>query len=144
VVDCLGAAFEPYRNRYTEGAFRDTVPTLAACERRSREMTILVAHDARNVVAGTIACQAHPGGEGHLRGMAVLPGVLGQGLAAALLAAAEAELRTHGCTRVTLDTTQPLERAIRFYTRSGYTPTGKVTDFYGMPLFEYVKELPAK
>jgi len=42
---------------------------------------------------------------------------------------------------VTLDTTRPLERAIRFYERCGYRATGVVRDFFGMPLFEYAKDL---
>jgi hypothetical protein len=40
---------------------------------------------------------------------------------------------------VTLDTTEPLKKAIRFYLRHGYKPSGIVKDFFGMPLFEYEK-----
>ena len=32
--------------------------------------------------------------------------------------------------------------AIRFYEKNGYRLSGKVTDFFGMPLYEYVKPLP--
>ena len=74
-------------------------------------------------------------------GMAVAPGWQGSGVAAALLEAAEDQLRQAGCTRVTLDTTEPLQRAIRFYTRHGYAATGHVTDFFGMRLYEYAKPL---
>jgi hypothetical protein len=42
---------------------------------------------------------------------------------------------------VTLDTTWPLQRAIRFYERQGYAATGRETDFFGMPLYEYAKPL---
>ena len=56
-----------------------------------------------------------------------------------MLQAAESELRARGCRRVTLDTTQPLERAMRFYEKNGYRRSGNVGDFFGMPLFEYVK-----
>ena len=54
------------------------------------------------------------------------------GISACLADAAEAGLRAAGCTQVTLDTTRPLERAIAFYERRGYRPTGIVRDFYGM------------
>jgi len=80
---------------------------------------------------------------GHIRGMAVLPDYQGKGAADQLLHAAEAALRAAGCTRVTLDTTAPLQRAIRFYERNGYRATGHVSDFYGMELFEYEKDLGA-
>ena len=73
--------------------------------------------------------------------MAVLPAWQGAGVAALLLDAAERELRDKGCSLVTLDTTEPLERATRFYEKHGYRPSGRVSEFYGMPLFEYVKVL---
>lgn len=138
---CLAAAFAPYEARYTPAAFGDTVPTLEALARRAREMCVLVAEDTSGNVVGTLAHQAGPSGEGHLRGMAVDPRRQGSDTAGRLLAAAESELAAAGCTRVTLDTTEPLERAIRFYGRRGYEPTGRVTDFFGMPLFEYAKRL---
>ena len=36
-----------------------------------------------------------------------------------------------------LDTTEPLERAMRFYERNGFRRSGVVRDFFGMPLIEY-------
>jgi len=74
--------------------------------------------------------------------MAVRSEWQGQGIAESLLNAAEARLRALGCRRITLDTTAPLQRALRFYERLGYRRSGKVTDFFGMPLFEYEKLLP--
>lgn len=106
---------------------------------RIRDMCLFVAVAERKIV-GTIGCKAN-GDEGHLRGMAVLPEWQGKGVATSLLEAAEAELRRAGCTLVTLDTTKPLERAIRFYQRHGYLVTGRVSDFFGMELFEYAKRL---
>lgn len=141
VTQCLAETFEPYRARYTPEAFQDTVLTLESAKHRLREMTILVAEDTSREVVGTISYQAMARGEGHLRGMAVVPRFQGGGLARRLLETAERDLRALGCTRVTLDTTLPLERAIRFYTSRGYRPTGTVTDFFGMLLYEYEKPL---
>jgi ribosomal protein S18 acetylase RimI-like enzyme len=136
---CLSLAFAPYEEAYTAAAFRDTVPAVDGLVERLRTMTILVAEAEGGTVVGTIAHEAGPSGEGHLRGMAVLPQVLGSGVAARLLEAAERALAAAGCQRVTLDTTQPLQRAIRFYERHGYAATGRVTDFFGMALHEYAK-----
>ena len=133
---CLSAAFAPYETSYTAEAFRDTVPGSEGLAQRLRTMTILVAEDSKGDIVGTIAHEVGTGGIGHLRGMAVVPAALGSGTAGRLIEAAERALAST-CSRVTLDTTQPLERAIRFYERHGYTPTGRVTDFFGMPLFEY-------
>jgi putative acetyltransferase len=91
-------------------------------------------------VVGTIASQRASDAEGHLRGMAVLPAWHGAGVADALLNAADHSLRARGCARISLDTTAPLARAVRFYERHGFRASGRVGDFFGMPLFEYIKE----
>ena len=102
-------------------------------------MDIFVAVHTNGSVIGTIGCKVEHEGEGHLRGMAVKPEWQGWCLAADLLARAEEELRNAGCSTITLNTTQPLRRAVRFYEKHGYQPTGRVGDFFGMPLFEYRK-----
>jgi ribosomal protein S18 acetylase RimI-like enzyme len=141
ILRCLRDAFEPYRERYTAGGYVDTVLTAETLKQRLETMAVFVATDESGRVVGTIACAPATSDEGHVRGMAVLPECQGAGVAQRLLDAALAELQTRGCTRVTLDTTEPLERAVRFYRRSGFRPSGVVRDFFGMPLFEYVKHL---
>jgi GNAT superfamily N-acetyltransferase len=141
ILDCLRSAFEPYRDRYTPEAYRDTTLTPQTLRRRLETMSVFVAADPAGEITGTIACAPVGGGEGHLRGMAVRPAWHGRGVAGRLLEAAEAELRRLGCTRVTLDTTEPLARAVRFYERHGYRASGRTSDYFGMPLFERVKSL---
>jgi L-phenylalanine/L-methionine N-acetyltransferase len=139
ILACLAAAFAPYHNSYTAAGLADTVLDSESVQRRLREMCVFVAVSQGNVV-GTVACAAS-GEEGHLRGMSVLPDWQGSGVASALLQAAEAEIRNQRCTRVTLDTTEPLARAMRFYARHGFRLSGRVSDFFGMPLHEWVKFL---
>jgi GNAT superfamily N-acetyltransferase len=104
-------------------------------------MAVFVALTPTGEIVGTIGCSLVSAEEGHIRGMAVHGEWQGGGVAAQLLAAAEFELRSRHCHRVSLDTTAPLERAMRFYEKNGYRRSGKVGDFFGMPLFEYVKNL---
>jgi ribosomal protein S18 acetylase RimI-like enzyme len=141
ILSCLREAFEPFRELYTREGFSDTVLTAEAIRTRMAAMTILVAINKDSEIAGTVACSVATPEEGHLRGMAVRPLWHGYGIAQQLLDAAEMELRHHKCRRVTLDTTEPLKRAIRFYEKNGFRPTGKIADFFGMPLFEYEKRL---
>src|SRR5262249_54408644 len=101
IVTCLAAAFAPYCNSYTPAAFRDTVLDSRLVQHRLRKMCVFVAVSEGNVV-GTLACSAG-GKEGHLRGMAVFPDWQGSGVASALLQAAETEIRTKRCKRVTLN-----------------------------------------
>ncbi len=141
ILACLATAFEEYRESYTPEAFQDTVLTSSTIAKRLKEMAIFVAIDDSGSVLGTIACSIIHSSEGHLRGMAVLPSLRGTGLAAQLLARAESHFLEKNCTRISLDTTAPLKRAICFYERFGFRPSGKVQDFFGMPLFEYIKQL---
>jgi ribosomal protein S18 acetylase RimI-like enzyme len=140
ILECLAAAFEPFRRSYTPAGFADTVLAPEMLARRLSEMSVFVAAAAGRVV-GTVGCAPVASGEGHIRGMAVRPGWQGRGVARRLLFAAEKELRQKGCLRVTLDTTAPLARAIRFYESNGYCATGRIGDFFGMPLFEYARAL---
>jgi ribosomal protein S18 acetylase RimI-like enzyme len=137
---CLAGAFEPFRALYTREAFADTVSTVAGLQQRLAGMCIFVAESDYHVI-GTVGCTKLNSDEGHLRGMAVLPDWQGSKVAEALLAAAEAEMRQRGCTRLTLDTTEPLHRATRFYQKHGFRRSGRLADFFGMRLHEYVKEL---
>lgn len=139
IVDCLRKAFEEYQNAYTPDAFADTVPDANGIRRRLKQMCLLVAVSA-NTIVGTIGYSVN-GREGHLRGMAVFPEWRGRGAASALLRNVEAELRASGCTVVTLDTTEPLARAVRFYEKNGFVASGKVSNFFGMQLHEYSKLL---
>jgi ribosomal protein S18 acetylase RimI-like enzyme len=141
ILACLSAAFEGYRSFYTPAAFLDTVLTPETIQGRLAEMTVFVAVNDSSEVVGTIACSVISAEEGHLRGMAVLPSLRGSGIAEQLLSRAESVLRSHQCTRITLDTTEPLQRAMRFYEKYGYRRSGKIADFFGIPLIEYQKVL---
>jgi ribosomal protein S18 acetylase RimI-like enzyme len=141
ILNCLRSAFAQFESSYTAAGYRDTVLSPETVQDRLNSMSVFVAVNDSGEVVGTIGCAAAEGGEGHLRGMAVLPDWQGSGVAEQLLKRAESELQEKGCNRVTLDTTAPLERAVSFYKKNGYMATGRVTDFFGMPLYEYEKQL---
>jgi len=141
ILRCLRSAFEPYRSSYTPAAYQDTVLTEETLEKRMNSMAVFVALDRPGDVVGTIACRVVSPGYGHLRGMAVRNDWQGKGVAQELLHAAEADLAERGCTRVTLNTTDPLKRAVHFYERNGYYGSGESKNFFGMPLFGYEKVL---
>jgi len=143
ILDCLRAAFAPYEHNYSKAAYEDTVLTRESFVRRLDEMAVFAAVDESGRVVGTIAWKVIDHTEGHLRGMAVRPECQARGIADQLLAYAEAELIKRKCSWITLDTTEPLERAMRFYERHGLRRSEEVRDFFGMPLIEYVKEVTA-
>jgi GNAT superfamily N-acetyltransferase len=138
---CLQAAFEPYRESYTDAAFEDTVLSAEKVHDRLADMTLFVAVGSAGEIIGTVGSKNAGEGRGHIRGMAVHPDFLGRGVGQELLERAEAEVRGEGCSRMSLNTTEPLQRATRFYERNGFRPSGTVRDFFGMALHEYVKTL---
>ena len=136
ILDCLRVAFAPYRRAYTPAAFRATVLTGPMLARRYRSMHLLVACEGPRVV-GTVAIKPISRGHAHLRGMAVVPAYQGRGLAARLLRAAVRHARARGAHRLTLETTEPLQRAARFYARHGFRSTGRYRTWGGMRLLSY-------
>ena len=139
ILRCLGSAFEPFRAHYSPEAFLDTVLNPELLRRRMREMHVLVAVSGDRIVGtvgGSITQQ-----QGHLRGMAVVRESHGSGVALELLNRIEGWLKEQHCRRISLDTTMPLTRAMGFYEKNGYKKSGRVFDFFGMPLIEYEKEL---
>jgi len=117
------------------------VLTTETIHQRLADMKVFVAVDAFAQIVGTIGCQVVDNHEGHLRGMAVRPEWQGSGVSTRLLETAEEELRRAGCTRVTLDTTEPLKRAVAFYEKKGFRSTRRIGQFFGMDLFEFSKSL---
>ena len=138
---CLDSAFQAFRGEYTVDAFRDTVPSASALLQRLTEMRLFVAITQTGEIVGTVGYKWVDAEEAHLRGMAVLPTHQGSGIAQRLLEAVESELRLGNCVRISLNTTLPLKRAVSFYEKNGFQPSGKVGYFFGMPLYEYVKTL---
>lgn len=141
VMRCLHEAFVPYRHLYPPAAYEDSTLSGRNIEERFATMTVIVAEDIHGDVVGTVAWCKEPAGEGHLRGMAVLPEAQGTNAAEALLRAAEDAMRRAGCKLATLDTTEPLTRARRFYEKHGYGEHPERGDFYGMSLIRYSKPL---
>jgi len=140
ILQCLSEAFARYRTAYTPAGFHDTVLDTPSLLARMQQMHILVACLGGEII-GTVAGAAGTGGKGHLRGMAVLPAHHGTGIAAQLLGAIEEWLADQGCPRVSLDTTRPLLTAMHFYEKHGYSRSGRISDFFGMQLLEYTKDL---
>lgn len=90
------------------------------------------AHDDRGAVVGTAIVRPEPCpwlpervGGWRLRGMATAEGLRGQGIGAAVLAAALEHAAAHGATLVWCHARTP---AVAFYRRAGFTTHGDVWD----------------
>ena len=92
-------------------------------------------HDCLHVLAN---------GEGHLRGMAVVPECREPESRIRYLLVQSPELTEGNCSHIKFDTAEPLERAMHVYERQGYRRSAKVGNFFGMPLIEFVNGLRAE
>ena len=142
ILACLHSAFERYRREYTPSAYTATVLTTPMAKRRVRSMTVLVGVDSKGRIIGTVAVKRSSPGHAHLRGMAVLPQYQGKGVASALLDAAIRHAQATGQSYVTLETTEPLHRATRFYLRHGFRKTGRYRQWGGMKLIGFERAIP--
>jgi N-acetylglutamate synthase-like GNAT family acetyltransferase len=110
--------------------------------RRINRMTLFVAIDQKDNIIGTIGWKNIDEKEGHIRGMAVHPNYQGKkSPATKLLQMVEEDARSRGVSFLTLDTTAPLKRAQDFYKKHGFRETGKRGNFFGITIYEFVKEI---
>ncbi|QFS81396.1 putative N-acetyltransferase YsnE [Roseivivax sp. THAF40] len=86
------------------------------------EITLWAARDDAAIL-GTVALKA-AGEYGEIKSLFVMPEARGHGVAAALLAHAEAEAQARGITLLRLETGDLLEAAGRLYIRAGYVRRG--------------------
>lgn len=143
IQEVLLAAFEEYRDFYSPDAFADTIlSNEETAKERLNQMKVYVAIEHGGKVIGTIEWQKIDEEEGHIRGMAVHPKKQGMNSpAASLLQHVEEEARSEGCKIMTLDTTEILQKAQKFYRKNRYKKTGKTTLWFGHLIYEFAKKL---
>jgi N-acetylglutamate synthase-like GNAT family acetyltransferase len=142
IHEVILAAFEEFRDFYSEKGFTDTVMSEEIALERMIEMIIYVAVDKSDRIIGTVGWKKVNEKEGHLRGMAVHPKRQGKSSPASdLLKIVQEEAHSQGCSFLTLDTTDPLQRAQNFYKKHGFKKTGKTSDFFGSKVYEFAKEI---
>ncbi|MBY8990972.1 MAG: GNAT family N-acetyltransferase [Candidatus Lokiarchaeota archaeon] len=139
------AAFEEFRYFYSPEGFADTVMSEKAVVERIKNMSIYIAVDKNEEITGTIGWKKVNNKEGHIRGMAVHPRIQGKDSPAIdLLKKVESDGLSQGCTFLTLDTTEVLQRAQNFYRKNGFTKTGKTGNFFGATIYEFAKKISSE
>lgn len=136
ILACLREAFEEFRERYTPGGFLETVLRPNTLRERLEAMSVVV----RSIPGSKLSARSprawSVSRKGIFGGWRCCPRCAVPELPRELLRRTEAELARFRCARVTLDTTEPLPRAVRFYEKHGYRRSGKTKDFFGMLLID--------
>jgi putative acetyltransferase len=133
ISEVLRAAFTPFKDGCTEGAFNAVTPTAAEIRARYTEGPIWVAETAEGVI-GAVSTVPEPEWL-YLRSMAVCPEAQGSGVGYRLIDAVEKHAIENGFDRLFLYTSDFLTGALQFYERCGFV-RGRQTDpeeWHGTP-----------
>jgi ribosomal protein S18 acetylase RimI-like enzyme len=123
VLAVVHAGFAQYRGvlRPESSALAETADSV---RRKMEAGGAIVAERPAGGMLGAVLFE--PEGDAlYLGRLAVLPEARGQGLAARLVGAVEAEARARGCAAVTLEVRLALEDNIRLFARLGYREVGR-------------------
>ena len=141
ISDLLRAAFTPFKDGCTEGAFKAITPTSEEIRGRYDEGAIWVASVGDQIV-GTVSTVPEPEWL-YIRSMAVRPGAQGSRIGYRLLDAVEKYGIENGFDRLFLYTSDFLTGALQFYERCGFV-RGKATlaeQWHGTPGWEVSKKI---
>jgi len=109
----------------------------------SGSATVLVTGDPGRIDAVAVVFYRHNARSARLYSLAVGAHARGSGLGGALLAAAEADARLHGCASMRLEVRIDNPAAIGLYERRGYSRLARLAGFYedGTDAWRYAKSL---
>ena len=135
-------AFEPYKLNYTNGAYYATVLTPLDIKNRilGNKYDIYVVTMDKKII-GTFSLLKKGNDILHTRTMAVHPDYQGKGFGLFILRKIYMLAKKNNYKFISLDTSKPLKRAIKFYKNFGFEFTGKNKDFHGVKIFEMIKEI---
>jgi len=142
IYNTLLKAFEPYKSNYTNDAYNATVLTLKDIKNRilGDKYEIYVVTKDKKII-GTFSILKKNKDILHLRSMAVHPDFQGKGFGLFILRKIDMFAKKNNYKFISLDTSKPLKRAIKFYKNFGFEFTGNNQDFYGVKIFEMIKEI---
>jgi N-acetylglutamate synthase-like GNAT family acetyltransferase len=142
IYKVLLKAFEPYKQKYTKEAFNATVISPEEIKERinQKNFDVLVAIYEDQIV-GTASMSAKKDKTLYIRSMAVNPKFQKKGVGLFILDEIYRIAHRRDISLLSLDSSKPLKDAIRFYERYGFKRTGITHDFFGVEIFEMIKEL---
>jgi ribosomal protein S18 acetylase RimI-like enzyme len=141
IYKVLSQAFNPYRQYYTEGAYRATVISPHEIEKRitEKETDVLVAI-CNSKIVGTASIEVQEGNV-HVCSMAVKPHHQGKSVGWRVLQEINELAKKRHCKTITLECFEPLTKAVSLYEKFGLKRTGRRRNLYGIIVFEMMKRV---
>lgn len=136
----LSKAFEAYKKYYTNDALNATVLTPKVIKDRllNKKYEIFVVLINEQIV-GTVCLSMKGQDQLYIRSMAVHPDYQKRGVGLFILKKINELAIRKNIKTISLDTSKPLKRAIKFYKNFGFKFTGTIKNFYGEEIYEMKK-----
>jgi ribosomal protein S18 acetylase RimI-like enzyme len=142
IRDVLSEAFKPYKHLYSTQAYNATVLSIREIEKRIKHphIKILVA-DYQNLSVGTVSIADKQENEIYIQSMAVTPSFQNMGIGWSMLREIEKMALRKRYWILSLECYIPLVNAKNLYKRFGFRETGNIRDYYGINIFEMIKNI---
>jgi GNAT superfamily N-acetyltransferase len=124
---CLRAYYAELAVIFPGGFDPGPLPGPDSAELRAPQGAFVLAWEGDQAI-GCVALRRQAPGLGEVKRLWVSPSARGTGLALALMGAIEAEARRLAMTRLVLDTSRHLPKAVAFYHRHGWTETARYNE----------------
>lgn len=135
-------AFEPYKKNYTDGAFQATTlsPLVIYNRLLGKKYDVFVIL-TNNIIVGTVSITRKDQDDLYIRSMAVHPDYQKRGIGFFIIKKIIEIAEKYNIKIISLDTSKPLKKAIKFYKKAGFEFSGLKQDFYGVKIYEMIKKL---
>ncbi len=142
IHEILYKSFEPYQRFYTDEAFAATVISPKEIKERilKKDYDIFVAIFNSQIV-GTVSLSIKNQKFLYIRSMAVHPDFQRKGIGCFMLDNIYYIAEKKKIKKIVLESSEPLYNALDFYEKYGFKKTGFTRDFYGVEIFEMIKNL---
>lgn len=142
ICEVLSESFEPYRQDYTEEAYKATVVSPSEIENRitDQKIDVLVAIYNDKIV-GTASIEMGKKENLHIRSMAVRPDYQRKGIGWRILQEINRLAKKVHCKTITLECFEPLTKAVSLYENFGFRRTGRERDLYDIKIFEMMRQV---
>ncbi|HEC77396.1 MAG TPA: GNAT family N-acetyltransferase [Thermoplasmatales archaeon] len=135
-------AFEPYKKHFTRDAYEMTVISHTEIKKRilddKREILVAICD---NEIVGSVTIGIKDQSNIYIQSMAVRPKYQGKGIGLRILEEIDKIAQKKKCKKILLECFYPLKKAILLYEKCGFERTKKIRDYYGIRIFEMLKEV---
>ena len=142
IHEILYKSFKPYQKFYTDQAFAATVISHEEIKNRilKNDYDVFVSL-ITNQIVGTVSLLLKNKKFLYIRSMAVHPDFQRIGIGVFMLDKIFYIAEKKKIKKLVLESSEPLFNALNFYEKNGFKKTGSSRDFYGVEIFEMIKNI---